>query len=179
MMGGAGQRLQGSLLAVRQGCVSLLCGGPLGKASQGGPECGFRRPPRRSRSLPPSPQPPLRLAGCPRQAGWKADKSVRASADGDGTISAHEIGAFLRSLGQNPTPEELDDIVNEVDVDKSGTIDFPEFLGECSLLWLMEWAVAAGRARVRRRGPPPPLVAKQRLGPGAGLTKHGKGVTTG
>ena len=50
--------------------------------------------------------------------------------DGDGTISAHEIGSFLRSLGQNPTPEELEDIVNEVDVDNSGTIDFPEFLGK-------------------------------------------------
>ena len=59
-----------------------------------------------------------------------ADTPVNYAADGDGTISAHEIGSFLRSLGQNPTPEELEDIVNEVDVDKSGTIDFPEFLGE-------------------------------------------------
>ena len=33
----------------------------------------------------------------------------------------------MRSLGQNPTEQELLDMVNEVDIDGSGTIDFPEF----------------------------------------------------
>lgn len=30
----------------------------------------------------------------------------------------------MRSLGQNPTDSELQDIVNELDVDHTGTIDF-------------------------------------------------------
>lgn len=30
----------------------------------------------------------------------------------------------MRSLGQNPTESELQDIVNELDVDHTGTIDF-------------------------------------------------------
>jgi len=30
----------------------------------------------------------------------------------------------MRSLGQNPTESELQDIVNELDVDRTGTIDF-------------------------------------------------------
>jgi len=37
----------------------------------------------------------------------------------------------MRSLGQDPSDSELQDMVNEVDTDKSGTIDFN---GECC--WL-------------------------------------------
>merc|ERR1719311_1028812 len=47
---------------------------------------------------------------------------------GDGTISAGDLGTVMRSLGQNPTAAELDDMLNEVDADGNGTIDFPEFL---------------------------------------------------
>merc|ERR1712118_2012 len=48
--------------------------------------------------------------------------------DGDCTITTKELGTVMRSLGQNPTEAELADMVNEVDADGSGTIDFPEFL---------------------------------------------------
>ncbi|MCJ1380552.1 hypothetical protein MMC17_003660 [Xylographa soralifera] len=34
----------------------------------------------------------------------------------------------MRSLGQNPSESELQDMINEVDADNNGTIDFPEFL---------------------------------------------------
>ena len=34
---------------------------------------------------------------------------------------------MMRSLGQNPTDAEVQDIINEVDVDGSGSMEFPEF----------------------------------------------------
>jgi len=45
----------------------------------------------------------------------------------DGTISTKELGKVLRMLGQNPSEEELQEMVDEVDEDGSGTIDFEEF----------------------------------------------------
>jgi calmodulin len=48
--------------------------------------------------------------------------------DGDGAITAKELGTVMRSLGQNPAEAELQDMVNEVDADGNGTVDFSDFL---------------------------------------------------
>ncbi|KAH0789178.1 Calmodulin [Histomonas meleagridis] len=48
--------------------------------------------------------------------------------DGDGRITAKELGTVMRSLGQNPSEAEIQDMVNEVDIDGNGTIEFDEFL---------------------------------------------------
>ena len=37
--------------------------------------------------------------------------------DDDGTITTKELGTVMRSLGQNPTEAELQDMINEVDAD--------------------------------------------------------------
>mmetsp|Transcript_3734 Transcript_3734/g.9655 ORF Transcript_3734/g.9655 Transcript_3734/m.9655 type:complete len:927 (+) Transcript_3734:73-2853(+) len=54
--------------------------------------------------------------------------STSLGGGGDGTIGTNDLGTVLRSLGQNPTDAELQDMINEVDADGNGTIDFPEFL---------------------------------------------------
>merc|ERR1712066_898528 len=51
----------------------------------------------------------------------------------DGTITTKELGKVLRMLGQNPTEEELQEMVDEVDEDGSGTIDFDEVKNALSL----------------------------------------------
>ena len=50
------------------------------------------------------------------------------SKDGDGTIATKDLGTVMRCLGQNPTESELKDMVNEVDPDDTGKLDFPTFL---------------------------------------------------
>ncbi|XVF42181.1 hypothetical protein PTKIN_Ptkin01aG0339300 [Pterospermum kingtungense] len=48
--------------------------------------------------------------------------------DGDGCITMEELAIAIRSLDQNPTEEELQNMINEVDTDGNGTIEFGEFL---------------------------------------------------
>ena len=48
--------------------------------------------------------------------------------DGNGSISTKELGTVMRSLGQNLSEAEIKQMIEIVDEDKSGTIDFKEFL---------------------------------------------------
>lgn len=57
--------------------------------------------------VPPPPTPPAEF----KEAFSLFDK------DGDGTITTKELGTVMRSLGQNPTEAELQDMINEVDAD--------------------------------------------------------------
>ena len=48
--------------------------------------------------------------------------------DSSGTITTKELGTVMRNLGQNPSEEELKQLIREVDLNGDGTIDFKEFL---------------------------------------------------
>ena len=47
--------------------------------------------------------------------------------DGSGSITSKELGMIMRALGQEPTDAELMDMINEVELDGNGNIDFDEF----------------------------------------------------
>ena len=48
--------------------------------------------------------------------------------DRDGAINNKELGTIMRNLGQNPSEEELKQMIKEIDLDGNGVIDFNEFL---------------------------------------------------
>ena len=48
--------------------------------------------------------------------------------DGNGSITIRELGTVMRSLGQNLSESEIKEMIEIVDEDKNGTIDFQEFL---------------------------------------------------
>ena len=46
----------------------------------------------------------------------------------DGILPTRLLGTLLRSVGENPTVEELQDIINTVDREATGFLKFPTFL---------------------------------------------------
>ena len=48
--------------------------------------------------------------------------------DGDGSITAKELRTIFRSQGLNPTAEEVVEMVESVDKNNNGEIEFDEFL---------------------------------------------------
>ena len=48
--------------------------------------------------------------------------------DGSGAVSIYELECIMRSIGMNPTKAKLQEMVEEVDLDGSGEVDFEEFL---------------------------------------------------
>ena len=67
--------------------------------------------------------------------------------DGGGDIDAKELGTVMRSLGANPSEDEVQAMIEEVDDDNSGCIEFPEF---CELYARPARAAAAATAATDR-----------------------------
>merc|ERR1712228_797528 len=67
-----------------------------------------------------------------QQIGQFQDAFMRLASD-DGSVCSAQVSSIMRSLGQNPSEAEIQDMVNQVDKDGTGMIDFPEFLSMMSL----------------------------------------------
>ena len=46
----------------------------------------------------------------------------------EGMITVEELATVIQSLNEHPTKEEIQEMMNEVDADGDGTVDFEEFL---------------------------------------------------
>lgn len=48
--------------------------------------------------------------------------------DGSGSIDANELALVFQSMGQGNSPDEIQKLIEAVDLNKSGVIEWPEFL---------------------------------------------------
>ena len=104
-------------------------GGLLGNARQEATHTGDELVPNGTRSSnasltasPATNRPPAKLAPKPDAKQLVAFKKAfdTFDVDGGGTITAAELGRAMGSLGHTPSDEELQDMMNEVDADRSG-----------------------------------------------------------
>jgi calmodulin len=86
----------------------------------------YKEPPEEDTDTIPAPQGPNSLAE--GQVSELKEAFDLFDKNGDGRIPTKELGTMMRSLGQNPSDSELQDMIDEVDADNTGTIDFTEFL---------------------------------------------------
>ena len=56
-----------------------------------------------------------------------------------------ELGSCIRALGENPTEDELQDMINKFDDDGTGLIEFVEFL---CLMATKVWTLECANSRI-------------------------------
>ena len=59
------------------------------------------------------------------EARWEFDLLDK---DADGTITRQELGVFVRSMGETVTEAKLQQMINAMDDDANGIVDFTEYL---------------------------------------------------
>jgi hypothetical protein len=80
--------------------------------------------------------------------------------DGNGTIEQQELGMVLRACGKNPSDNDIREMLNEMDADQDGKIDFSEFsrlirkIASGNMIYTATSAAGAGPGR-----PNPPSVS--------------------
>lgn len=58
-----------------------------------------------------------------------------------GFITVEELATIIRSADGNPTTEEIQEMISEVDIDGNGRIDFEEFMNIMSRKMKVRWCI--------------------------------------
>lgn len=83
--------------------------------------------------------------------------------NGDGTITKKELRSAVRELGEQPTKQELQDFVKDVDKDGNCKIDFPEFLDFTGRLMQVKPAEKEKKKKEEEKKDPGPQLTKEQL----------------
>jgi len=88
------------------------------------------------------------------------EKFMEMDEDGSGDIDIVELGKAMERLGKHKNQLELKKMIDEVDTDKSGTINYREFLEmmlgkQSSVLRLILQFEAMSKPKAKPTGPPP------------------------
>ncbi len=75
----------------------------------------------------------------------------RFDLDGSNSIDAHELGIALKYMGMGSNPKIVQQILDEVDEDKSGEIEWPEFLQVCPSIHLSIYLYSSSYLSHQRR----------------------------
>ena len=90
------------------------------------------------------------------------DTFVSFDRDGGGDVDLKELGLMFRQLGHTPTEKEMQAMIDAVDFDGSGTIDFEEFcllmLRQQRALITPEWLLDLFVEEPDDPSPPPEVV---------------------
>ena len=69
--------------------------------------------------------------------------------DGVGSINTKELGHLMRCSGHDPTEAELKDMINEINADDNGTINFPNFLSLLALFMARKWRASMQKDQIK------------------------------
>eukprot|EP00091_Calanus_sinicus_P021740 TRINITY_DN6573_c0_g1_i2.p1 TRINITY_DN6573_c0_g1~~TRINITY_DN6573_c0_g1_i2.p1 ORF type:complete len:141 (-),score=52.87 TRINITY_DN6573_c0_g1_i2:247-630(-) len=99
--------------------------------------------------------------GLSAEQGQMMKKVFAMFENGNGKVKKEELGDVIRSMGKNPTDEDIEEIQKELKVDNDGNIDFSDFVEVVGKKLLMRRTKRKHSERLLRFSTKIPMVSLQ------------------